>query len=374
MGKAKIQVLNENEIVLIQQFMKNNWRKDHPIACSEDLFLWQYRGYGEASGYDAFQVAKDEHNRIIGFRAVIPLMLQIPQAKQTKYVVCYASAMWMVAKRFRGLGIGVEMHHNTEKISKSSIAIGANPKTSVPIYKRKGYHELKALHRYVIPLSEQHTKLLISNGNNNENYESFQNKGKHAEPIALDPSIAEAVWKTSCNKLFAVSRTAEYWQWRYIDSPVFKYRFFGNERDGIIVVRIEPVINNKDTEEDHLKVLRIIEIIPPDSSFWAGETIPELNKLISGVLAWGKENGCCMADFFNSNPVFSKTLNELGFYKQNQDFSPPEKSHATLLQPIEKKPYVYNLYLRIEEDVAFDFSKSYFVRSDTDQDRPNVLL
>lgn len=360
--------LSENSIGLVQEFMKKNWRMDHPIANNRELFLWQYKGFGPARGYNGFQLAfyKDE---LIGFRAVIPQYFQVPTStSEVKKMICMASAMWMVDNNFRGMGLGYTLHNLTEKISDISLAIGANHKTSVPIFLKSGYIELKGLNRYVIPLEKHlYNDLVLDNKFAIDSVKKID--VSDATPIEPNPEELEETWTKSFNKFFAIHRNKEYWQWRYLDSPIFKYVFFGNKDEGFVVARIEDVYQNTKEKLNNVKILRLVELIPADTSLLD----IKFENLIAKVLKWGQSVGCCAADFFCSNLLFTRTLSNVGFFIQDSESI---NSLPSLFQPLESKPYLFNLYLRIEDSQdksVFNFQDSYFVRSDTDQDRPNLV-
>jgi GNAT superfamily N-acetyltransferase len=378
MSEIDLKELTTENVADVQTFIKKNWRSDHPIATNIDLFLWQYFGYGTAAGYKAFQIVYDD-TKIIGFRAVIPLEIQTPTTISDRKLICYASAMWMIAPEYRGKGIGYKIHNNTEKISDSSLAIGANPNTSVPIYLKSGYIELKNLHRNIIPLSEDHVHLLINKDNLELNDQLF-NFEEHENPKTISASTLEKIWRNSSSNLFALNRSEDYWEWRYLKSKGFEYVIFGDEERGIVVARIEKVINKESDDQQiksNLKVLRIVEIIPANDSFWVTKTDTKLESLVKNVLGWGVVNNCCLADFFCSNLIFNEFLENIGFYYQTFDFSPAKNSHSSLFQPFERRIWNFNFYIRFEDESIrnqFNFNNSYFVRSDTDQDRPNLNL
>lgn len=360
----------------LKDFINTYWRKDHPVIKSDALFRWQYRGFGQLRGYDNFQLLFDE-KKLIGFRAVIPLEIQITRNKAIKVETCMASAMWMVSPDYRGMGLGYRIHHNTEMASEASLAIGANPKTSVPLYLRGGYHEIKRFNRYIMPLHNDYLQLLIHPCDKSEldgwipNYTDIPSISENNNTKEL-----EEVWMHSTSEadMVALHRTAEFWQWRYLDSPVFKYHVFGGkEKGGIVVVRIEKVMG---APKDDLIVLRIIEAIPENPSVWKGNCDSSFETLLKSVITWGKSQGCVSVDFHCSTNKLYPSFRNIGFVEQPINFEPNILSLSDFFQPVENIVHHYNGYLRLSDSEAndtFNYENSYFVRSDTDQDRVNII-
>lgn len=360
----------------LKQFIATYWRKDHPVIKSDALFRWQYNGFGKLKGYDNFQILFDE-DKLIGFRAVIPLEIQINRNGSVKIETCMASAMWMVSPDYRGMGLGYRIHHNTEMASDASLAIGANPKTSVPLYIRGGYHEIKRFNRYIMPLSNDYVKMLIHPCSETAiegwipDYHLLDSIHENEDTNEL----AE-IWmhSTFSVDIIALHRTAEFWKWRYLDSPIFKYHIFGGkEQGGIVVVRLEPVVG---VEHEDIKVLRIVEAIPYESNIWRYERDEKFESLLKAVIGWGQREGCAAVDFHCSTNKMYPTFRNIGFVEQPLLFNPPVLSLSDFFQPVENKIHHYNGYLRLADQEAnsdFNYENTYFVRSDTDQDRVNIL-
>lgn len=360
----------------LRNFISAYWREDHPVVKSDALFRWQYYGYGQLRGYENFQLLFDA-DKLIGFRAVIPLEIQISHNKDTKVETCMGSAMWMVSPDYRGMGLGYKIHHNTENASDASLAIGANWKTSVPLYLRSGYHEIKRFNRYIMPLSYDYTFLLKCQCDAScldgwiPSFEGL--------PLVVENDdvreLAE-VWKASTMgvEMIALHRSEEYWKWRYIDSPIFKYHIFGGkEAGGIVVARIEKAIG---VEKDGIKVMRIIEAIPYSSNIWKYERDETFELLLKFVVNWGQNEGCAVADFHCTTNKLYPSFRNIGFVEQPLNFEPAILSLSDFFQPVEKSVHHFNGYLRLADKHAnesFNYENTYFVRSDTDQDRVNII-
>ncbi len=361
----------------IKDFISQYWRKDHPVILSDALFRWQYRGYGVLKGYDNFQVLFD-NGKIIGFRAVIPLEIQISHKGSMKIESCVASAMWMVSPDYRGMGLGYRIHHNTEMASEASLAIGANPKTSVPLYLRGGYHEIQRFNRYIMPLNNDYSYLLFEKCDDKE-LEGWIPDYQDVDVLAENTNVEELVeiW-TNLTKgidVVALHRSSEYWKWRYLDSPIFKYHIFGGkDKGGVVVVRVEHILGS---EKDNLTALRIVEAIPFDKKAWNYMKDEAFEKLLKSVVAWGQKQGCAVVDFHCTTNRLYLAFRNIGFVEQPINFQPNILSLTDFFQPIEKRVHHYNGYLRLSDKEAnkfFNYEDSYFVRTDTDQDRVNIII
>lgn len=360
----------------LKEFIAKYWRKDHPVIKSDALFRWQYYGFGQLRGYDNFQLLFDE-GKLIGFRAVIPLEIQISRNHSVKVETCMASAMWMVSPDYRGMGLGYRIHHNTEMASDASLAIGANPKTSVPLYLRGGYHEIKRFNRYIMPLSYDYTYMLKTPCDP-VNLDGWMPTFESPLQVQENVNVKELteIWMHSSTSvdMIALHRTEEFWQWRYIDSPIFRYHIYGGkEVGGIIVVRVEPVMG---AEKDNIKVLRIIEAIPYSPNIWKYERDEKFEELLRSVICWGQREGCAAVDFHCTTNKLYPTFRNVGFVEQPLNFEPAILSLSDFFQPMEKSVHYYNGYLRLADQEAndsFNYENTYFVRSDTDQDRVNIL-
>lgn len=360
----------------LKKFIATYWRKDHPVIKSDALFRWQYYGYGKLRGYDNYQLLFDGE-KLIGFRAVTPLEIQITRNRKVKIETCMASTMWMVSPNYRGMGLGYKIHHNTEMASDASLAIGANPKTSVPLYLRGGYHEIKRFNRYVMPLSADYLFLLKKSVQLTEiegwlpNYQELPSIPENNDVVEL----AE-VWQNSTFSvdIVALHRSEEYWKWRYIDSPIFKYHIFGGkEQGGIVVARVEPVVG---ATKDGIKALRIVEAIPYKTDIWNYKRDEIFEELLKSVVGWGQREGCAVADFHCTTNKIYPSFRNVGFIEQPLNFEPGILSLTDFFQPVDYNIHYYNGYLRLsdkEANESFNYENSYFVRTDTDQDRVNNI-
>ena len=179
----------------------------------------------------------------------------------------------------------------------------------------------------------------------------------------------ESIWLNYArhHDFFSLYRTRDFWQWRYVDSPGYKYYYFSNDSNDLIVGRIESGITRPNSNDTNLKIFRFIEIVQTKSH-------NTLQSLISDVLGWAIKNDCCGADFQASTPSFDECLIPVGFCKQEGDYGSGACSLAGLFNPFQFKPEPINAFWRVlvnEEKIDVDSNQAYLMKSDNDMDRPN---
>ncbi|HQO83744.1 MAG TPA: hypothetical protein PLS21_07105, partial [Synergistales bacterium] len=83
----------------------------------------------------------------------------------------------------------------------------------------------------------------------------------------------ERIWNGSAFKagFFSLYRNAEFWRWRYLENPCFRYSIFQDpEGSGFLVSRTEELVSSKRVKVKRWSILRMIEIIPANPSTWLG--------------------------------------------------------------------------------------------------------
>lgn len=381
--------LSEENIKDLRNFLSKFWRKDHPIVKSEELLRWQYTGFGTRKGYDLFQMFYDD-DKLIGIRGIIPQEMQIPE-ENGSYIIepMGACSMWMIEPEYRkrgALGLGYKIHRKVEDNIDVLISIGANIKTSAPIYRKRKYFEKEALNRYIIPLSDEYNKVLITSVERKKIKHWIEDTRIFDKEYINIPKNSnfeelEEIWvqSTKGQNILSVFRSAEFWKWRYGNSPSFTYHIFGGkEEGGIVVVRVEEAIKDVDSRNS-IRVLRLVELVPFRSDVWSGGTDPKFESLIEKSLLWGKKNDCVAADFHCSSSRLEHVLFNIGFKRQFIENNDKICGMSGLFQPITDCTYAFNCFLRLDEKFTyarnnFDFENSYIVRADSDQDRPNIVF
>lgn len=355
-------------------FLKKNWAHTHTLY-DKNLFDWQYRINGRIESLIVF-----DDKTIVGFLGNIPGAYFV----KGKVIEGIGFTMWVVDESYRNAGLGVLLVREAEKGNKVSLILGANKKAEL-LYIRMGYSVLTNLNRYVLPLNtDGYVKLLLKDYDRRKIFEWCESIVKYdmktvTPQRTIDPVRLEKLFIKSISDVidFSFFRDCRFWEWRYINSPGYRYYFFGNPDDeGIIVSRIERVISKENLNIDGIRVLRIIEIIPANPDTWKGFVDKNIVSLIKRMLLWAKESGCVAADFQCSTKRLEKMLFKVGFKKQFGDYMPHNCSLTRLFQPFKHKVEPINFVWKIRDDcgkpIKIDVNKSYFVKSDCDMDRPNV--
>lgn len=359
------------------QFLKKNWAVQHAIY-DKSLFNWQYR-IKEEEATDSFLVLKEE--KIIGFLGNIPSFYDVDGTVQKGAGL----TMWVIDEEYRNSGLGILLLKETEKKKQVTFTLGCNLNV-VPMYKRMGYSYSENLNRYVLPLNSDKYKLLLQEQVNteeidqwvNEISENFSAEKTQTPNTEIRVEDLEALYKRSIIGEFRFSqhRNASFWDWRYKNSNGYKYLYFGNEHQGVAVIRVDRAYSPNDTEIHGTKILRIIELIPANKEVWSGFTDPDFIKILGGILNWARDMGCVAADFQISTNRLEHLLLKVGFRKQNYDYTPALNGLAGLFQPFRYKVNPINFTWKVRNELGetlnFDINDTYFVKSDCDMDRPNI--
>lgn len=378
--ELELRLYQEKDWENVKKFLHNNWRKNHPI-CRKYLFDWQHRGFGYKHG-DVNSLVLMHNDEVVGFRGIIPGLYQVPLRKNKMAIIRGASSpMWMVKNDFRGIS-SLKMYYKTLKMFPVLSAAGINVKTSMKLHRKNNYMVLDSINRYIIPLNENGFQQLLFDDCDIENIKEWVKKIKinnaFTPPSTPEIDKIAALWKkiSFSQQIFSLYRNADFWKWRYLDSKGFQYLFFGDpEYNGVVVGRIEKIFHDGSEKFNNKNVFRIIEILP--CSVNADNEVPQkFVEMIFGVLNWAIEEECLMADFQCSSTRFEKILYAIGFKKQNLYLNKAIGSVPSLFQPLRYDYPPINVAFRIDlPDIKFKefgWDDTYLVKSESDQDRPNI--
>lgn len=357
-----------------KNLIRKYWNENHILLKSDELLLWQYQGFGPLKGM-SFPLLFDG-DRLIGFRGVYPVELQIPDVNRYHYQVSSVGSLFLVIPEYRGRKLGLMLQQYTMDKYKGYWAIASNLGTSAPIYKKSGYNVLDKMFRYLKPLTYEYKALLISQDIDFEIKDDLDSLTIE-NPIPFNSAVFSEIWEKSTKgkSILALNKNEGFWEWRFNKSPVYDYYYFGGlNSGGLIVARISDIYDENKNKLDS-KILRILEIIPEDSSVWDYSSNTRLNKLIEGVLAWGKMKGCCGAEFYTTTKRLENTLLNSSFLEVNYNDANKDIDIISYFEPASISPRLSNVNYLINSSkkVDVDFDDVYFSLSDADQDRPNIL-
>jgi GNAT superfamily N-acetyltransferase len=349
----------------MSRFLHDHWRANHPL-CQKDLFYWQYGGFGPLAGPSACRVAVDG-GRIVGFLGAIPGLYRL----DGQDVPGVALALWVVIEEFRNSGLGVLLMREVQKQAAVAVCLGVNPKAA-HYYTATGYKHLPALHRYVCPLQSQAYPDLLNGPADPQRIDAWAGQvariaAPSLEPRPLDPAHLAALWVATQNRWrLTLSRTEQFWAWRYRDAVGFQYHWFGEPGQGGLVARFDRIrIADKPTLEGK-QVLRIIEILP------AGEHPGDvgdrgLSHVLAATLQWARCRGVVAADFQCSSSRLEGWLSAVGFRERSP--GDPTTHLPEVFDPLRRTAAPINLMAKVPGRSAIDFDDIYCVKSDGDMDR-----
>lgn len=158
-------------------------------------------------------------------------------------------------------------------------------------------------------------------------------------------------------QVLGTARTAEFLAWRYLKEPFLPYESFlvhdgENTVRGLIVLRIEPIVNTKVT------ACRLLEFFTSEG--W-GE------KGLNYVLSYAQQKNCAFLDFYNTFSGFDAVFKKAGILKNDPVLT---DEIPRLTQPIAHENYLINLMTRSNSNLG-KVGEWYTTSGDADQDRKN---
>jgi len=366
-----IRPFQEKDLPLFKQLIKTSWNENHVLLKSEELMMWQYRGFGSKEGMH-FPSLFDSQGNMIGFRGVFPVEINIPQSDVVKTMTMAVGSLYLVIPEHRGKKLGLALQQFTQQYYGNYMAIGSNLGTSAPIYKKSGYLMLDQMNRYLVPFDSNYEKLLVEENKDFEKY-IWNGDCEGAMPVNMSSTELSSIWNSSpCSKMLSINKTESFWEWRYLNHPVYKYYFFGGkEKGGLIVGRICGFYDNQGKLLDW-KLFRILEIIPSEDFSSLSNDSSKLCILLKQVLKWAKSQGCFGTETYMTSKRFNDLLTNCGMALLSDENQ--ELNIISNYEPITKSPKLTNVSIYLgEENTVNDFDGIYMSLADSDQDRPNII-
>ena len=367
-GNATLRLYSDSDWESVRSFILSRWGPAHPIA-DRRLFDWQFRGFGPV-----MEVIRPIllllDGTVAGFRGLIPGLYQVPFPEGMRLLPGASLAMWMLLPELRGLGLGRAMHAEAERLCPVLTGAGSNPRTSVPIYLENGFQLLEAMNRFTAALDSASCRERFGERASLLPALPPGGTGEPLCPSGADPAFLAAVWKSSAYGagFFSLFRDEEFWRWRILESPGFRYHVFVDpDGSGFLTARTERFVD----PPGEGGVLRLIDLVPANPSAWNGAEDPGFSRFLGRGLAWAREAGCIAADYHCSGGMFRNLLRSAGFVLEEQG---PGAGPSPL-------PRVFNggrgderpINALARAPVPVSFERSCMVKSDNDMDRPRRL-
>lgn len=353
----------------LKELIHDGWDPNHVLLKSDELFRWHYTGFGQKAGLNMPLVF--DGDEMIGYRLMTPIEIMLSDKQGNHQTITSSgSSLYYIDPRYRGMKLGVKLERHVIEYYGGYFTTAANPVTAVPILKRSGTVMIDTMLRYFRPLSSDISSLIIRDCGH---VWKFVQPRSIAVPSTLDPQAATRFWLDSVEgvNVTSLNRSEAFWQWRYLDDPVYKYHFFP-DGNGMVIARICRLYNEK-RQRTQTCVLRILEVIPSNRSVWSGNPDAGLSSLIDSVCGWGRENGCVAAEFYTTTSHFNAVMGVAGFEEINLQKDLAD-SIVSYYEPCTSDHRLSNVGIQspfVPHD--FDFENSYFTLADADQDRANIL-
>lgn len=355
----------------LKQLIRDGWNVNHILQKSDALLRWQYTGFGQMGGMKLPLLFHGD--KMIGFRLMIPIEIALSNKDGVKTIVPSAvSTLFYVDANYRGMKLGLKLQLYTIEHYGGYFAIASNLKTSAPIYKKSGAKMLDTMYRYFRPLVNDISPLVISDCGKEWNCSDTK---RILEPCNIGAKDLAKGWNKFVDgqNITSLNRSEEFFKWRYIESPIYQYHFFGDKNEGGYVVGRICDLYDESLKKTGKRVFRVLEIIPANRGVWNREIDKTLSSLIDGVCGWAKVQGCISAEFYMSTSRLGHIMSLAGFEEINKEES-IASSIMSYFEPMSLSHRLSNVSLqsdKVPED--FDFEDSYFTLSDADQDRPNII-
>ena len=157
-------------------------------------------------------------------------------------------------------------------------------------------------------------------------------------------------------------------QWRYVEHPTFRYELrvavdSGSRLPlGLLVYRVEPILGRRE------RVVRVVEILGRPQA---------VQSLLTAAIDEARQHGALFLDVHSTHREIGEILERNGLRRTGSDGDWP--GFPSLFQPFESGhvPIKGALWTSRRLELAYgplaEAPELYLVKSDSDQDRPNVL-
>lgn len=313
MTPSMIRDLRLDEADIAATFFHQQWRENHIFSREPQALRWLYHDSPWARDYsDGFTIkATFEQQKLAGIFAYIPFLMNV---RGNAAPGVNLSAWWVSPDHRRG-SLGSRLLHSLQHHPGVHTCIaGMNSAIAETYYDRLGWHILRCIPRWVLPLDEASFREILAPDEKDHAIPAFP--ARHLRGVAgsastsalgslseIDPERWDQFfWRDLAPTYQGPARTAAYLRWRYDEIPIFKYHAavsrIDDAIDGLIVYRRERVLGAP------VEVVRIVDIAAMPRSVPA---------LLEHVIDDAQRSNATMIDCFTTSPEHRCALEQSGF-------------------------------------------------------------
>lgn len=330
-----LEIANYNQIDLIMDFIKKEWKENHILAMNKPFFEYEYLN---EDGSVNFAIARNlDTNKIDAIHA----FYIVNESKKDLF-----GGLWKCKNGTPPLlGVVLKRFLYDSFNYRSFSAIGSNPNTTIPIQKFFKFKTGKLNHYYLLNNKVEHRIANIKE--QHKSIMPLQSNGYTLEKVKVFEELLNMV-NFEDNSHLIPFKSESYISKRYFDHPVYKYDVYLISHP---TIRTNAFLVIREISVHASKVGRLVDYIGDE--YYLSFVGEELLKLI-----YNREYE--YLDFYNIG-IEKECLIQAGF-KLRDDQNPN-------IIPNYFEPFVQNnvdIYYHIAND------KCRICKADSDQDRPNV--
>ncbi|WP_250277850.1 hypothetical protein [[Clostridium] colinum] len=337
----EIRFCNENDILNVMNFIKDNWNENHILA--NNKFVMEYEHFW--NNKFNYVIAYDNlNNKICGICGIIPYT--------KNYNIDISAGIWRAIKTsnfLTGTNILKFIQENTK--CRSFLCCGIN-KDTIKLREYLGHKIGKLNHYYRLNNKSEYSICIV----NNKNIMPIKQKDELYLFEIFEINDIKNKFDIYKYKDRITFKDWDYIEHRYFKHFKYKYKFLcigKNENFINSIIIAKEIIFDKNT-----KVLRIIDFIGNESD------LPKISHQLNDILV---SNGYEYIDFYCygiSNDIFYK----MGFNIRDDEDTNVIPNY---FEPFEQKNI--DIYFSIYVDKNYKSLPIYIFKGDADQDRPNKI-
>ena len=276
----------------------------------------------------------------------------------------YYNSAWHISfftiEKFRGKGIGTKLIENGNNFFDFTMVLSGSDGTK-KIYLNTSGKDFGDLNRYVGLLNKKRTENFLQSTIEKNEIKIFNDEKYEIQRITKLNEDYEKFWnKVKERYPITVNRTKEYLDWRFLEHPLLDYHFLllkeNNSIMGFAIIRFED--NNEE-----LKAARLVDLI----------VFKNFEKILLNLVSHYCLKKADFIDFFCTGSFYKESFDEMNFFNNLYE----KLSFPTVFNPIDPtRRTEMNFFLKNNTSENFDgklndIENFYFVKADSDQDRPN---